>query len=122
MVRYHQFPPAELWISEYGSSEDAEQFQWLHAYSPYHHVRDGVALPGVLITTADHDSRVFWGHSTKFAARLQEASGQADPDIYFFMDRQVGHGAGTRRSDTVDRYVRLYSFVEHFVGRPSASE
>jgi len=49
---------------------------------------------------------------------LQEASGEADPEIYLNMVRQVGHGAGTRRSDTVDRYVRLYSFIERFLGRP----
>lgn len=122
MIRYHEFPPAELWISEYGSSEDPEQFGWLNAYSPYHRVSDGTSFPATLITTADHDTRVFWGHSTKFTARLQEASGEPDPDIYFFMVRQVGHGAGTRRSDTVDRYVRLYSFIEHFIGRPGAAE
>ncbi|MCC6877179.1 MAG: S9 family peptidase [Sandaracinaceae bacterium] len=117
MVRYHRFPPAELWIPEYGSAEDEAQFQWLHAYSPYHHVRRDVRYPAILITTADHDSRVHWAHSTKFAALLQEASGQADPEIWFSMNRQQGHGAGTRLSDTVDRYVELYTFVEHFLGR-----
>jgi len=121
MVRYHRFPPAELWISEYGSADDAEQFGWLHAYSPYHRVTAGVAYPAVFITTADHDSRVHWAHSTKFAARLQEATGEPDPSIYFYMVRQVGHGAGTRRSDTVDRYVRTYTFLEHFVGSPAGS-
>lgn len=120
MLRYHEFPPAELWISEYGSSEDPEQFGWLRAYSPYHRVTDGTRFPATLITTADHDTRVFWGHSTKFTARLQEASGEPDPDIYFYMVRQVGHGAGTRRSDTVDRYVRLYSFIEHFIRQAEA--
>lgn len=118
MVRYHRFPPAELWISEYGSAEDREQFGWLHGYSPYHHVRDGLTYPNVLITTADHDSRVHWAHSTKFAARLQEATGAPDPSIYFFMVRSVGHGAGTRRSDTIDRYVHRYTFIEHAIGRP----
>ncbi|MFK7987891.1 MAG: prolyl oligopeptidase family protein [Sandaracinaceae bacterium] len=117
MVRYHRFPPAELWISEYGSAEDAEQFGWLHAYSPYHRVTEGTAYPATLITTADHDTRVHWAHSTKFTARLQEATGAPDPSIYFYMVRSVGHGAGTRLSDTVERYVRLYSFVDHFLAR-----
>ncbi len=112
MIRYHEFPPAELWISEYGSSEDEEQFGWLREYSPYHRVEDGTAYPSALIETADHDSRVFWGHSTKFAARLQEATSGDDP-ILFYMVRSVGHGAGTRLSDTVARYTRMYSFFEH---------
>ncbi|HEY8432051.1 MAG TPA: prolyl oligopeptidase family serine peptidase [Sandaracinaceae bacterium] len=122
MVRYHRFPPAELWITEYGSADDPTQLRWLYDYSPYHRVRDGVRYPAILITTADHDTRVHWAHSTKFAARLQEATGERDPHVYFHMVRQQGHGAGMRRSDTVDRYVRLFTFVERFVGRPAPSE
>ncbi|MDQ3032798.1 MAG: prolyl oligopeptidase family serine peptidase [Myxococcota bacterium] len=122
MVRYHLFPPAELWISEYGSSEDATQLGWLHGYSPYHRVRAGTRLPQILIETADHDTRVHWGHSTKFAARLQEASGEADPSIWFYREQLVGHGAGTRLSDLVRRYVRMYAFVEHALGLPPPAE
>jgi prolyl oligopeptidase len=118
MLRYHHFPPAELWITEYGSADDAEQFPWLHGYSPYHRVEEGARLPAILVTTADHDTRVFWGHSTKFAARLQESTHAADPDVYFHMVREQGHGAGQRRSDTVERYLRLFTFVEHFIGGP----
>jgi len=115
MVRYHEFPPAELWVSEYGSAEDPEQLQWLLAYSPYHQVRRGTEYPAVLIETADHDTRVYWGHSTKFAARLQEANTSEHP-ILFYMVREVGHGAGTRRTDLVDRYVRHFTFLEHELG------
>jgi prolyl oligopeptidase len=115
MVRYHRFPPAELWITEYGSSENAEQFPFLHAYSPYHRVANGTSYPAILVETADHDTRVYWGHSTKFAARLQEATSSDDP-ILFYMERSVGHGAGTRRSDLVERYVRQYAFLEHALG------
>jgi prolyl oligopeptidase len=122
MIRYHRFPPAELWISEYGSSDDPEQLRWLLGYSPYHHVREGADYPAVLVTTADHDTRVHWAHSTKFAAALQEATGEPDPEIYFYMVREQGHGAGTRRSDTVERYVRLYTFVERTLGRPTGDE
>jgi len=115
MVRYHEFPPAELWISEYGSAEDPEQFGWLHAYSPYHRVRAGTAYPAVLIETADHDSRVHWAHSTKFAAALQEATSSDEP-IYFYMRRAMGHGAGSRLSDLVDQYERMYGFLERELG------
>ncbi|UJR79696.1 Prolyl oligopeptidase [Sandaracinus amylolyticus] len=123
MVRYHRFPPAELWISEYGSSDDATQLQWLMGYSPYHRVQEGARLPAILIETADHDTRVHWGHSTKFAARLQESTGEADPRVWFYREQLVGHGAGTRLSDLVSRYTRLYAFVEHALGLESeASE
>jgi len=115
MLRFHRFPPAELWVSEYGTAENDEQFAWLHGYSPYHRVVDGVSYPSTLVETADHDSRVYWGHSTKFAARLQEAN-SSDHPIFFYMVRSVGHGAGTRLSDLVERYVRQYAFLEHELG------
>ena len=120
MIRYHRFPPAELWVTEYGSADDPAQFPWLSAYSPYHHVVPGTDYPAILIETADHDTRVFWGHSTKFAALLQEATGQADPDVYFYRERDVGHGAGTPVSSLVNRYVRMYAFLEQHLGMRGA--
>jgi prolyl oligopeptidase len=120
MVRYHRFPPAELWVSEYGSAEDAHQFGYLHEYSPYHNLRPGTTYPATLIETADHDSRVFWGHSTKFAARLQESA--ADPTtIHFYMDRSVGHGAGTGRSDLIEQTIRLYAFLAWQMGQAASN-
>ena len=58
MLRYDKFLIARLWIPEYGSAEDPEQFKWLYAYSPYQHVKDGTAYPAVLIEAAESDSRV----------------------------------------------------------------
>lgn len=115
MLRYTHFPPAELWVSEYGDPAQPDAAKWLLAYSPYHQVRDGVGYPSVLIETADHDTRVSWAHSTKFAARLQDA--QAGPlPIYFHMEQKQGHGRGTRLSDLVRRYVRRYAFLEDALG------
>lgn len=116
MVRYHRFPPAELWISEYGNPEEPEAFGWLHGYSPYHRVREGTPYPAVLIETADHDSRVHWAHSTKLTAALQTANGGERP-IYFHMDTQQGHGAGTRLSDLVEKYARMYTFLDQQLAR-----
>ncbi len=73
MVRYHRFLIAELWIPEYGNPDLAHEFDWLHAYSPYHHVVDGTCYPAVLLTTAEDDSRVDPMHARKMTARLQEA-------------------------------------------------
>jgi prolyl oligopeptidase len=115
MVRYPQFPPAALWVSEYGDPERAEVFNYLHMYSPYHRVVDGTVYPFTLIETADHDTRVHWAHSTKFAARVQQAA--ADPTrIYFYMERQLGHGRGTSLNDQVRRQVRTQAFLTRALG------
>ncbi|MFT6396496.1 MAG: prolyl oligopeptidase [Bradymonadia bacterium] len=115
MVRYTLFPPAEIWVSEYGDPEVAEDFNWLHAYSPYHNVEAGTEFPATLMLTADSDSRVSWQHSTKFAAALQEAN-TGDHPILFLMKQDQGHGAGTSLSDTVDAYVQRYTFIETELG------
>jgi prolyl oligopeptidase len=44
MLRYQKFMEEPLWVPEYGSSEDPTQFKYLHAYSPYHQVKQGVKL------------------------------------------------------------------------------
>ena len=77
MLRYRCSRRPQLWTSEYGDPNEPEAARYLYGYSPYHHVTPGTRYPAALIETADHDTRVFCGHSTKFAARLQEA--QAGP-------------------------------------------
>ena len=116
MLRYDKFPPAALWTSEYGEPSDPETARYLYSYSPYHNIRDDVAYPAVLIETADHDTRVFWGHSAKFAARLQTASSSPDKPIYFYLEHAVGHGRGTGIADLVRRYTRQYAFLQHQLG------
>lgn len=118
MVRFHRFPPAEIWTTEYGTPERAEDFRYLYEYSPYHRLQPGTRYPAVWVSTADHDTRVFWGHSTKFAARLQESQSGVAP-VYFFMERNVGHGAGMQRSDQVRSWVRMFTFVEDRLGMPA---
>src|SRR4029450_13295244 len=79
MLRYPCFRIAKLWIPEYGSAEDPDQFRWLFAYSPSHRVSDGEAYPAVLLTTALGDSRVDPMHARKMAARLQAATASDRP-------------------------------------------
>ncbi|MBI1723890.1 MAG: S9 family peptidase [Gemmatimonadetes bacterium] len=109
MIRYHRFLIARFWIPEYGSSEDSTQFPFLHAYSPYHHVRNGVRYPAVLLTAAESDSRVAPLHARKMAARLQEATA-GDRPILVRIETRAGHGAGKPRSKQVDEQTDIWSF------------
>jgi prolyl oligopeptidase len=94
MLRFHRFRIGGLWTAEYGDPDEPEAFRWIHAYSPYHHVRDGARYPSMLFTTAESDSRVDPMHARKMAARLQAA--QADPSqpILLRVEARAGHGAG----------------------------
>src|ERR1041384_5252070 len=76
MLRFHKFTIGAAWQTEYGSPDNPEDFKYIRAYSPLHNIKTGTSYPPTLITTADHDDRVWPGHSFKFAATMQEA--QAD--------------------------------------------
>jgi prolyl oligopeptidase len=110
MLRYHRFLIARLWIPEYGSPDDPEQFQWLRAYSPYHRVRDGVHYPAVLLATAESDTRVDPMHARKMAARLQAATASGQP-VLLRLEARAGHGAGKPLSKVLDELTDTWTFV-----------
>ena len=110
MLRFQKFTIGWAWVSDYGSSEDPEQFEWLLSYSPLHNLKRGVTYPSTLITTADHDDRVFPGHSFKFAARLQEVqSGEAPALIR--IESKAGHGAGKPTAKVIAEVADRYAFL-----------
>jgi len=92
MVRYEQFGLGASWSDEYGSAAVPEELSWLLAYSPYHHVREGVDYPATLFTVFDGDTRVDPLHARKMCAALQHATG-GDRPIVLRRERDVGHGA-----------------------------
>lgn len=110
MLRYHQFLIARLWIPEYGSADDPEQFRWLQAYSPYHHVTPGTRYPAVLLTTAESDSRVDPLHARKMAALLQASTG-GDAPILLRIDTRAGHGVGKPLTKIIDEETDTWSFI-----------
>jgi prolyl oligopeptidase len=115
MLRFHQFLMARFWIPEYGSSEISEQFAWLRAYSPYHHVKPGQRYPAVFLTAGENDTRVHPLHARKMAALLQASapSSTADNPVLLWVDRSAGHGQGKpfhlRLQHTVDKWAFLMS-------------
>lgn len=110
MLRYHHFLIARLWIPEYGSAEDPEQFGWLHAYSPYHRVTPGTAYPAVFFTTAESDSRVDPLHARKMAALMQAANPNGAP-VLLRIDTRAGHGAGKPLTKVLDEEVEIWTFL-----------
>jgi prolyl oligopeptidase len=117
MVRYHHFLIARLWVPEYGDPDVAEEFAWLHAYSPYHRVVDGVCYPAALLTTAEKDSRVDPLHARKFAARLQAATSCGDEHpVLLRVESRAGHGQGKPVSKQADEAADVLSFLHWQLG------
>src|SRR5208282_715076 len=114
MLRYQNFQIAKLWIPEYGSAEDARQFEWLYAYSPYHHVKPGQEYPAILFMTGDTDTRVDPMHAKKMAALMQaeakNGSSQERP-ILLRIDTKAGHGQGKPVAKQIEESTDMYSFL-----------
>jgi prolyl oligopeptidase len=92
MVRYERSGLGAAWTGEYGTAADPEQFRWLLAYSPYHHVRERVDYPATLFTVFGGDTRVDPLHARKMCAALQWATTGTRP-ILLRHEADVGHGA-----------------------------
>ncbi len=116
MLRYHTASAnARQWSSDYGLSEDPEQFKALYAYSPVQNVKPGVCYPPTLITTADHDDRVVPWHSYKFAAALQAAQVCGNP-ILIRVETRAGHGAGKPVWMQIDDFADQWAFLAKWLG------
>ena len=110
MLRFHKFTVGWGWVSDYGSVEDPDEFKALLAYSPYHNIKARIVYPPTLVTTGDHDDRVFPAHSFKFAAALQAAQA-GDAPILIRIDTKAGHGSGKPTSKLIEEYTDELSFI-----------
>ncbi|MBL6446820.1 S9 family peptidase [Fulvivirga sp. 29W222] len=116
MLRYNKFTAGAGWASDYGTAEDSkEMFDYLYGYSPVHNVKEGVAYPATLVTTADHDDRVVPAHSFKFIANLQKKH-TGDNPVLIRIETDAGHGAGTPITKTIEQQADIYSFAWYNMG------
>jgi len=114
MLRYHKFTVGWGWVVEYGSSDDKTHFENLYSYSPLHNIKDGVAYPATLVTTADHDDRVVPAHSFKFIATLQEKHKGENP-VLIRIETRSGHGASST-TKRLEEIADKWSFMFYNMG------
>ena len=97
-------------MDDYGSAENAKEFQALLAYSPYHNLKPGTKYPATLVTTADTDDRVVPGHSFKFAAQLQHCQAGKTP-VLIRIETKAGHGAGKPTAKIIEEAADKWAFL-----------
>ena len=115
MLRFPKFTVGWGWQEEYGYPDKAEDFPTLLAYSPLHQVKAGTRYPATMVSTGDHDDRVFPAHSFKFAAALQHAQSGPAP-ILLRVDLRAGHGAGKPTSKQIAEAADLFAFAWQALG------
>jgi prolyl oligopeptidase len=95
ILRFNQYTHANNMpaLLEYGDAAIREQFEVIRQYSPYQHVRPGVAYPAVMVTSGDLDTRVPPLAARKFTSRLQAATSSGRPVILRYHPK-AGHATG----------------------------
>ncbi len=115
MLRFHKFTIGWYWVTDYGSSENKEEFEALYKYSPLHNIKSNVEYPSILVTTADHDDRVVPAHSFKYTATLQEKYKGGRP-MLIRIETQAGHGSGKPTSKIIEEITDIYAFTFYEMG------
>jgi prolyl oligopeptidase len=115
MLRYHKLSIGSIWASEYGSAEDAKQFEYLRKYSPYQNVVKGTKYPAILFVTGDADTRVDPAHARKMTALVQAVNASDNP-IMLRYDTKGGHSGIGNVSKNIDELVDQISFLAARVG------
>lgn len=109
MLRFHKFTVGWGWVSDYGSSDNADEFKAIYKYSPIHNIKPGIQYPATMITTADHDDRVVPAHSFKYAATLQEIYKGPNPAL-IRIETNSGHGASNTKKN-IETMADIYAFT-----------
>ncbi|QJW95812.1 prolyl oligopeptidase family serine peptidase [Frigoriglobus tundricola] len=112
MLRFQKFTAGRFWVDDYGSSDNAAEFEALVKFSPYHVLlKNGPkAYPATLVTTADTDDRVVPGHSFKFAAALQAVQTGPAP-VLIRIETKAGHGAGKPTTKVIEEAADQWAFL-----------
>lgn len=114
MLRFHKFTAGRFWTDDYGSSDNADEFEALYAYSPYHNLVPQV-YPPILATTADTDDRVVPGHSFKYVARLQAVQQGTAPTL-IRIETRAGHGSGKPTAKIIEELADQWGFLVKNLG------
>ena len=110
MLRVELSPNGAFNVTEFGTVKEPAQFRALHAYSPYHAVKDGTAYPPTLMVTGANDPRVDPMQSRKMVARLQAATSNASPILLRTSD-DSGHGGDSSLEHEIAELTDIYAFL-----------
>ena len=110
MLRYQNFLFGRLWTTEYGSADNAKDYDFLAKYSPYQNVKPGTKFPAIMFFTGDSDTRVDPLHARKMTAEVQAANGGSRPVLLHY-SLKGGHSAGVSVDQQVQDYADILAFL-----------
>jgi prolyl oligopeptidase len=102
-----------LTVTEFGTTTDSIEFEYLYSMDVYHHITKGVQYPSVLLTCAMNDARVESWEPAKVAAKMQLYG--TGNNIALLRISEQGHFS---EKDFVDQTAEIYSFLLWQLGHP----
>jgi prolyl oligopeptidase len=118
MLRVELDPNGAFNVTEFGTVKDPAQFRALHAYSPFHQVKNGTPYPAVFFLAGETDGRVNPAHSRRMTAALQSATSSGNPVLARFSSAS-GHGMGTALSEKIAQKADVLAFLFDQLGMTS---
>lgn len=97
-------------VKEFGSVENATEFEALLEMDAYQHVEKGTAYPSMLLTAGLRDSRVAAWQPAKFAARVQAATTTTNP-VLLAVNFTEGHGFDRTGKSKRNELADIISFA-----------
>lgn len=115
MIRYHLFTTGYLASSEYGTSSDSKEFEYLLNYSPIHNIDNTKNYPSILLITGENDDRVPSLHSYKLAANLQSLR-QKNNLVLLDVIQNAGHYGPQSYEEILKVDSKIYAFIFNELG------
>lgn len=110
-------PNGPVNIPEFGTVTIEEEYKALKEMDSYLHLKEGEKYPASLITTGFYDPRVISWIPAKFAAKMQNCNGSANP-ILLHVDYSTGHFGGETMSEYFKNLSDICSFIMWQCGSP----
>ncbi len=114
-LRTELSPNGEFNVTEFGTVKIKEQFEAMHAYSPYHRVKKNTRYPATLFHAGANDPRVSPWQSRKMAAAMQHAQA-GDAPILLRTDSESGHGGSTKKDARIHQSTQVWAFLFEELG------
>jgi oligopeptidase B len=94
---------------EWGNPNEADDFAYMHSYSPYDQLKPG-DYPAMLVKTSLNDSQVMYWEPAKYVARLRTLK-QNDTPLLLHINMEAGHGGASGRYDYLKEIAFDYAFL-----------
>lgn len=107
MKRFNKLLAGASWMGEYGNPDNADEWDYIKTYSPYHNLKKETHYPKVFFTTSTRDDRVHPGHARKMVAKM-EAMGI---DVLYYENIEGGHAGAADNTQAAKLRALTYAYL-----------